>query len=258
MHNVTKQENGVLGFNIRWFDEIDSTNTRLVEQVRLEPEMPSGTVWAARIQTAGRGRWERKWISSTSSNLLFSLYYRPSTGLSYLPSLSMAMAIAIDEMLHGLRVFSNLKWPNDVHVRGRKIAGLLAERAGDDGVVIGVGLNINMMEGEMAQIDQPATSLKAETGKDWDVEAVLETLLGAHFPPWLSRWETGGFSGFRERWILGCGGLSAPLIVRDGENKIQGTLAGFGEEGELLLSLPDGEIQTVWAGDVAFPSCHIK
>lgn len=248
-----KPENKELQFHVRWFDQVDSTNTRLLEQVRLDPVLPSGTVWAARTQTAGRGRMDRKWVSSSGGNLLFSLFYRTRSGLDQWPSLSMAMSIAIDEMLHNFSVQSNLKWPNDIHVRGRKIAGLLAERASDDGVVIGVGLNINMTAEEMVPIDQPATSLKNETRTEWSVEEVLTVLLSHHVTPWFDRWEVGGFSGLRERWIQGCGGLHRPISVRDGVNRLHGTLEGFGEKGELLLRLPDGVIQTVWAGEVIVP-----
>ncbi len=253
MHDQLKHENRPLQFHVQWFDEVDSTNTRLLEQVQLDPALPSGTVWAAGTQTSGRGRMDRKWVSSSSGNLLFSLYHRTSAGLCRLPSLTMAMSIAIDEMLHDFHINSNLKWPNDIQVNGRKIAGLLAERAGDDGVVLGVGLNVNMTSDEIAQIDQPATSLSNETGVKWDVAETLQILLTKHLPFWLARWDANGFSGLRERWIEGCGGLNTPVTVRDGVNRTQGTLAGFGENGELLLRLPDGVIQTVWAGDVAAP-----
>lgn len=240
-------------FQVQWFDHLDSTNTRLLEQVDLNPALPSGTVWAARTQSAGRGRLERKWISSSSGNLLFSLFHRTGAEPGRLPSLTMAMAIAVDEMLQTFQVHSNLKWPNDIQVKGCKIAGLLAERAGAEGVVIGVGLNVNMAASELALIDQPATSLRNETGREWNVEEVLAVLLATHLPPWLARWDRNGFSGLRERWMQGCGGLHAPLAVRDGERRMQGTLAGFGEEGELQLRLPDGTIQTVWAGEVVAP-----
>jgi len=240
-------------FKVRWFDEIDSTNTRLLEQVLRDPALPSGTILAARRQTAGRGRLERKWVSCVNGNLLFSLYYRTSAGVCQLPSLSMAMAIAIDEMLHGFHVASNLKWPNDIQVHGCKMAGLLAERAGDEGVVLGVGLNVNMTAVEVSQIDQPATSLSLESGTEWDVEKVLKILLTTYLPPWLERWEASGFAGLRERWIQGCGGLGAILVVREEARRISGFLAGFGENGELLLRLPEGVIQTFWAGEVGAP-----
>jgi BirA family biotin operon repressor/biotin-[acetyl-CoA-carboxylase] ligase len=237
-------------FQVEWFDEVDSTNTRLLEKIRTVPTVLAGTVLAARRQSAGRGRLDRKWLSATSGNLLFSLFVRTGADPGQLPSLTMAMAIAIDEMLHTFHVQSNLKWPNDIHVKGHKIAGLLAERAGEAGVVIGVGLNVNMTANQLAGIDQPATSLSRETGRDWLVEEVLALLLTNHFPTWLDRWERKGFPGLRERWVSGCGGLNIPLAVRDGVSRIHGTLAGFGDGGELQLRLPDGAIQTIWAGDI--------
>ena len=254
MQDPLNQKKGSLfQSTVRWFDHLDSTNTRLLEQARQDPMLPSGTVWAARTQSAGRGRLERKWVSTSGGNLLFSLFYRTEAELSRWPSLTMAMAIALDEMLKGYNIPSNLKWPNDLQVRGRKIAGLLAERAGETGVVIGVGLNVNMTAGDLALIDQPATSLSNETGVTWSVEEVLSVLLTRHLPPWLASWEQSGFSGLRERWTQGCGGLDSSVTVRDGENRIHGTLAGFGEQGELLLRLPDGVVQTIWAGDIATP-----
>jgi len=252
-HPLMPSENNLYPFTVQWFDEIDSTNTRLLEQVRLNPALSSGTIWAALRQTAGRGRLERKWVSPSCGNLLFSWYFRSSAGLSRMPSLTMAMAIAIDDMLLGFHIPSNLKWPNDVQVKGCKIAGLLAERAGDDGVVLGVGLNVNMTADQLAMIDQPATSIKNETGAEWNVKDVLHILLSQHLPHWLACWENNGFQGISERWIQGCGGLDAPISVRDGARRMTGTLAGFGENGELLLCLPDGEVQTVWAGDVGAP-----
>ncbi|MEI6563550.1 MAG: biotin--[acetyl-CoA-carboxylase] ligase [bacterium] len=236
-------------FTTQWFDEVDSTNTALLERVRIDPELPSGTVWAARMQTAGRGRLERKWNSPPGRNLLCSLYYRSRAGSDRFPSLTMAVAIGIDELLHGFRIGSNLKWPNDVLVKGRKIAGLLAERTGEDGVVIGIGLNVNMTAEEASLIDQPATSLRIETGTELMIDEVLKALL-KRLPPWLLHWEEGGFSSLRERWIQGCGGLNASVTIRHGERRVSGTLAGFGENGELLLRLPDGHVQTVWTGDV--------
>lgn len=250
MQDPQQQEKKNGPFQVQWFDEVDSTNSRLLEQVRQDPALPSGTVWVARTQSAGRGRLDRKWFSATRGNLLFSLFHRTGAEPGRLPSLTMAMAIAIDEMLHTFHIQSNLKWPNDIQVKGCKIAGLLAERAGESGVVIGVGLNVNMSATQLALIDQPATSLSRETGRTWLVEEVLSVLLSTHLPPWLARWERTGFPGLRERWVSGCGGLDSPLAVRDGKSRLLGVLAGFGEEGELQLRLPDGTIQTVWAGDV--------
>ena len=235
-------------FSIQWFDELDSTNTSLVDRARSDPDLPSGTIYVARMQTAGRGRLERKWMSARGQNLLFSLYYRTDANLRHLPSLTMAASIAIDEMLHSLQIQSNLKWPNDVQVNGRKIAGLLSERT-RDGMVIGIGLDVNMTGAEAAQIDQPATSILIETGMEMVIEDVLGTLL-THLPLWLRHWEAGGFSGLRDRWLLGCGGVGTPLSVRSGEQRISGLLAGFGEDGELLLRMPDGQVQAIWSGDV--------
>lgn len=236
-------------FSVQWFDELDSTNTRLADRAKSDPDLPSGTIWAARMQTAGRGRLDRRWISARGQNLMFSVYYRTTAKLPQLPSLTMAASIAIDELLHSYQIKSHLKWPNDVQVNGRKIAGLLSERAGENGVVIGVGLNVNMPAADAALIDQPATSMLIETGNTVAVEDVLRALL-THLPSWLQEWEVCGFAGLRDRWLQGYAGIGAPLTVRDGEHRLSGTLSGFGENGELLLRMQDGQVQTIWSGDI--------
>jgi len=141
-------------FYLQWYARLPSTNTFLKERLAVESKLPSGTVVAAREQTQGRGRREREWLSSSGENLTFSLLLRGKYAPRHLPSASMAAAVAIAELLEAEGLQPSLKWPNDVLVGGKKICGILSEGI-SGGVIIGIGLNVNMQNTD--HINQPAT-----------------------------------------------------------------------------------------------------
>ncbi len=234
-------------FKTEWFDRLPSTNTFLKERLGLEPELPSGTLVAAREQTQGRGRRGRSWLSGANENLAFSLFLRGKREPRQLPAAAMAAAVSVVELIEAEGVSGFLKWPNDVLVGGKKICGILSEGV-SGGIIIGIGLNVNMENA--GQIDQPATSLLIETGERRSIDGLLAKLL-----PILSvrvgEWEQGGFSKVRKSWEAHVPNLGKPVTVRDGDCLRQGVLYGFGECGELLLQDEEGKITPVWAGDLS-------
>lgn len=234
-------------FQVNWYERLPSTNTFLKERVGLKKQVPSGTVVAAREQTQGRGRREREWLSAAGENLTFSILLREKCEPRKWPSASMAAAIAVAETLEKEGINASLKWPNDVLVNGRKICGILSEGI-PGGIIIGIGLNINMQAAD--PIDQPATSILIETGTRRDVDKMLEKLL-KHLSVRLDEWVQGGFSKVRKNWEANVPNIGKPVTVRDGGAMRRGLLAGFGEDGELLLRDEAGVIRPVWAGDVS-------
>lgn len=236
-----------MNFHINWYSRLPSTNTFLKELVALKSETPSGTVVATYEQTQGRGRREREWLSCANENLTFSLLIKGPCEPHKLPSASMAAAIAVAEVLQRFGVDAVLKWPNDVLVNGKKICGILAEGSAG-GVIIGIGLNVNM--GSADHIDQPATSLLIETGRRYAVEEMLDGLL-KELSGRLDEWNADGFSGIRRRWEANVPNIGKEVTVRDGDQMRNGLLAGFGEQGELLLQDISGTINAVWAGDIS-------
>jgi BirA family biotin operon repressor/biotin-[acetyl-CoA-carboxylase] ligase len=235
-----------LQFHIEWHERLASTNTTLREQAERSPALPSGTVIAAREQTSGRGRLDRAWLSGKDENLTFSLYLRVETDPRRLPAASMAAALGVADLLADERIEPSLKWPNDVLVKGKKICGILSE-AVSGGLVIGIGLNVNMET--TGHIDQPATSLRIESGKRYECEHLLPKLLGK-LGPHMTAWQEHGFAGIRESWESRIPTLGKPVRVRDGLAYRDGVLVGFGEDGELLLQNPDSSISPLWSGEL--------
>ena len=159
-------------------------------QLLLLSDAPEGALAAADEQTAGRGRLGRRWLAPAGTSLLCSLQLRPAIASERLPELTGVAARACAEaiaVLTGLE--PELKFPNDVLVGGRKVAGVLAE-AREERVVLGIGVNVNVPADELPQeVDLPATSLLVETGRELDRAELLAELLERlerRYDAWLS------------------------------------------------------------------------
>lgn len=240
-----------MDFHIEWHDRLGSTNTSLRERFYQTDRIRSGLIIAAREQTGGRGRQERKWIASADANLCFSLFLETTAPLIQVPSLTMAAALAVSDMLNATGIRAAPKWPNDVLVDGRKICGILSERVeqvASCGIIVGIGLNVNMSCEEANAIDRPATSMLIESGRAYRVDQVLKDLL-PQLDFWIEQWSSGGFPAIRSIWLEKAGPIGKPLNVHDGDIRKTGTLAGFGDHGELLLETAAG-LETIWSGDV--------
>lgn len=235
-----------IAFSTVWYDSLGSTNQALKERVQVDPVLPSGTVVATLEQTAGRGRGDRVWISGRGENLTASVFIRHPVDPRTAPSSAMAAAIGVARFLRSQGIAADLKWPNDVRVGERKICGILSERL-RAGVVIGLGLNVNMQF--TSGIDQPAVSMRMLSGRRHDPKTMLPLVLES-IAPHLLAWMDSGFEGIRVEWEGLCPSIGKPVSVRDGTTRRTGMLSGFGEYGELLLAGPDDTVYPVWSGDL--------
>jgi BirA family transcriptional regulator, biotin operon repressor / biotin---[acetyl-CoA-carboxylase] ligase len=159
-------------------------------QLLLTPDAAEGTVVVADEQTEGRGRLGRPWFALPGSSLLCSVQLRPAVPGNRLPELTGVAARACAEAIAGLcGLEPELKFPNDLLVEGRKVAGILAE-AREGRIVLGIGVNVNISEEELpGGVDRPATSLLVETGRELDrAELLVELLerLERRYDAWLS------------------------------------------------------------------------
>lgn len=187
---------------IEVIDSADSTNTRLMQ--RAVAGAASGSVLAAEWQHSGRGRMGRAWQAGIGRAIAFSMLWRYAQGASALSGLSLAVGVAVIRALRGIGAADvELKWPNDVLWRGRKLAGILVELTGDalgpSAVVVGVGVNVRLSEAMKARIDQPAADLESACRRELDRNAVLAALL-AELRLALERFASAGFAPLREEW----------------------------------------------------------
>jgi len=182
--DVLPRLRGRFGRDYRYVESTPST------QLLIAPDDPEGTVVVAGEQTAGRGRLGRTWLAPAGTSLLCSVQLRPEVPGERLPELTGVAARSVAETVEALTgLEAELKFPNDVLLGGRKVAGVLAE-AREGRVVLGIGINANIPEGELPrEVGRPATSLLVETGRELDRAELLAELLERlehRYDEWLS------------------------------------------------------------------------
>ena len=231
-------------------DTIDSTNAealRLVDGGHVAPFLV-----LAEQQTAGRGRRGRKWVSPFAQNVYYSLVLRIEGGLRQLEGLSLVVGLAVMQALRESGVQgAALKWPNDVLVADKKIAGILLELVGDPAdichVVIGVGINVNMQKNEA--VDQQWTSVRLETGSAVDRNHLVARL-GMQLQNYLGRHKESGFAALQVEWEQNhlWQGRAVSLIA--GASQIDGEVLGVDHQGALRLSV-DGTEKMYSGGELS-------
>jgi len=239
-------------FALEVLPECDSTNTRLLENP--PPEDGRIAVLAADRQTAGRGRRGRAWQSWPGASLTFSLQWRFAPAGSVPAGLSLVVGLAVARALEGLGVEGvQLKWPNDVLVHGRKLAGILVElvsaRGRPEAAVIGIGINLRLPP--EAAVDYPtgvtdlAACLGPAPGPSLLLGRVLTQLHGL-----LELFAAAGFPALREAWQQRNAFADLPVRILGEGGQLAGTCAGVDEDGALLLRTPTG-LSRVLSGDVS-------
>lgn len=228
------------------FDSVDSTNAEALRAV--ERGVPAPFLVLAERQTAGRGRRGRKWASPFAENVYYSLVLRIDGGMRQLEGLSLVVGLAVMQTLREFGIAdAGLKWPNDVLVGRKKIAGILLELVGDPAdvchVVLGVGINVNMQKTD--EVDQQWTSVRLESGKQVDrnqLVARLSMMLKAY----LERHQAQGFSSIQEEWEQNHLWQGSAVSLIAGVNKIDGVVMGIDQQGALRLKV-DG-VERVYSG----------
>ena len=243
----------LFGKRIYHFFKTDSTNRVALELGHAgEPE---GAIVLAEEQTAGRGRAGRSWNSERAAGIYATLLLRPRLAPVQAPLLTMMAGLSAHtavQAVTGLTV--DLKWPNDLLIRGKKAGGILTEMHAEPGqvrfVIVGIGLNVNQEKfaGELASI---ATSLRIETGKPQSRMEVLVRLL-REFEGDYNRFLREGVPSVVARFeAVSSYAKGKRVRVTNGSESYAGMTAGLGPEGLLQVKRDDGEMVTVIAGDVA-------
>lgn len=246
-----------MNFTILRFDSIDSTNTEALKQARRGAG--EGLCIVARRQTAGRGRHGRVWISEADAGLYFSIVLRPKIELRILPLITLMMAVAVHDALEEIyQLDCDIKWANDIHVRDKKICGILAETAETTkGLAVVVGIGINLKSSNFPpEIAGIATSIEAETGQKINSGELLEALtgfLGYHYEILLGEKTSGGSGAekIRQEWARRSSYAAGKKVRVLLENEtISGTTDGIEENGALRVRTGAGETRIIQAGDV--------
>ena len=239
-------------FNLQVLDEVNSTNTYLMQN----KQAAHATCVAAHVQTHGKGRRGRTWVSQLGASLTFSLLWRFQCGAAALSGLSLCVGVALIRALNSLGVNdAQLKWPNDVLVNSKKLAGILIELQGDlegpSAAVIGIGINLNLPKKVLQSIDQPAIDLASI--KTIDQNALLGSIL-KHLADVLSGFEMHGFIGLRDEWLGYHAYENKPVrMLLPNGTEVSGVVKGVAEDGILLVETALG-LQRFSAGEISLRS----
>ena len=241
----------LIGRNFIYSEEIDSTNSFLLN--KSNKFNTDGTVLLAERQTKGKGRKDRVWYSAKGQNLTFSIllsdkkYFGKNFNLiNFVASLSVALSI---ENLFQLK--TELKWPNDVLINGKKVAGILLESVSQgnkiERLVVGIGLNVNQTLFQGIFSIQP-TSLKQEIGENIDRERILAEVLN-NFEEILGKMDAAP-DALLEDWKSKCRLIGEKISITEGENVKYGIFDDVDSDGFLLLKTK-GKIEKIHFGDVS-------
>lgn len=233
--------------------EIDSTNDYARRRLR---ELAHATVIHAQVQTAGRGREHRSWISHIAGNLCLTILLKPAPDrIRQLPiaNLSQWLALSLCRVLDGFGLHATLKWPNDIQIRGKKIAGILAETVVEGsefrGLLLGIGVNLNLDEKTLGGISQPATSVICETGKTVLPEEFRDVLVREFFNGY-DAFMARGFSSVRQEYVSRCPFLGKQVEIRSAAGTFSGRANGIDTEGALQLQTHDGALHSISIGEM--------
>ncbi|ATM87735.1 bifunctional biotin--[acetyl-CoA-carboxylase] ligase/biotin operon repressor BirA [Yersinia massiliensis] len=229
---------------------VDSTNQYLLDRIT---ELKSGDACVAEYQHAGRGRRGRQWISPFGANLYLSMFWRLEQGPAAAMGLSLVVGIVMAEVLHKLGAGDvRVKWPNDLYLNDKKLAGILVELTGKTGdaaqLVIGAGINLTMRESTTNVISQDWINLQ-EAGVIIDRNKLTAELL-SELRLAVVKFENEGLSAFISRWREMDNYLDRPVKLIIGNQEIYGVARGIDQQGALLLE-QNGNIKPYIGGEIS-------
>ena len=243
--------------NIYHFRSIDSTNNWLKDQANtLDPDKT--TICTADHQSAGRGRnTGKKWYSPFGASLYYSIARFYSMPLAELVQIGMATGVVCCQTLEQLGLTgTQLKWPNDIYIDGKKVGGILSESLQQDSglvqLIVGIGINISMPQDATSIIDQDFTDLQSHTNIN---KSDFVALLTANLNHMLTSWHANSWDTYLHQWRQHDYLHGKNLELIDNKNNKNETIAAIAEgidaAGRLLCRLPDGSIKTVLSGEVS-------
>jgi BirA family biotin operon repressor/biotin-[acetyl-CoA-carboxylase] ligase len=235
------------------FDDLDSTNMTAKDLAKTGAE--EGTVVIARTQSHGRGRFERSW-ESPEGGVYLSLILRPGVSCEKTPLLPFVAALAVTKTINTYGIHATIKWPNDVRVNGRKIAGILLESEGDgltiNYIVVGIGINLAVdLKRLSAEIQVSSTSLLDEVHHPVDYHEFLKTFFMS-FEYYYEIFQKQGYAEIIDEWKAHSDTLGKNVRVKTMTETLQGTAFDVDQSGFLLLWTASGETKKILSGDCLY------
>ena len=243
----------IIGRDIHVFEETTSTND-VVEKLARDG-VREGVVVFAESQTRGRGRLGRKWVSPARKGLWFSILLRPQLRPQETTQLTVATATALRRAIHAeTNLPVEIKWPNDILISGKKVAGILTEMSAEldrvRHVIPGIGLDVNQDVDEFSpELRKIATSLKIEKGESFSRAALAAAILH-ELDEEYSRICSGRFAEISSEWEEHCATIGKEVTVQIGDRKIRGRAESLDDDGALVLRTEHGRLQLITGGDV--------
>jgi BirA family biotin operon repressor/biotin-[acetyl-CoA-carboxylase] ligase len=243
----------VIGRDIRVFERTTSTNDVIEKLAR--DGVKEGAVVFAESQTKGRGRLGRKWISPERKGLWFSVLLRPDLRPQETTQLTVAFATALRRAIQSeTGLHPEIKWPNDIVIGGKKVAGILTELSAEldrvRHVILGIGVDVNLGAGEFPpELRKLATSLKIESGRTI-LRAELATAILRELDSDYARIGGGFFAEVADEWQEHCKTIGRQVTIQIGERRIRGRAESLDDDGALLLRTDHGRLERITGGDL--------
>src|SRR5690625_4767087 len=221
-----------------------------------------GTVIIANEQTGGKGRQERNWHSSKNQGIWMSIILKPSILPYEAPQLTLLTATVLADVMSEItNLQPQIKWPNDVLINNKKVAGILTEMQAEQDhiryVVIGMGINVNQEKKDFPKnIEEKASSLRIEADKEWPIQQIVQHILEA-FEEQYQKYIENGFPNVKNKWESYGYRIGELIEVITSNEKWEATFLGIAEDGALLLKLKSGEIKRIDRKSTRLNSSHV-
>jgi len=244
-----------LGKKIIHRESIPSTQ-RLAHKLALDGA-EHGTIVLADEQTEGKGRVDRPWHSEKGKGIWMSIILRPTIPPYLAPQLTLLAATVLANVLDTYAEISpQIKWPNDILIKGKKMAGILTEMQAEQDqalyVIVGMGININQTKADFSnELQSKATSLKIETEKEWDMLPIIQKIIQT-FEAKYAGYMDQGFNHVKQTWENYGFKLHERLQIKTGNKKWEAIFLGIAEDGALLAKKEDGTTEKVYSGEIAW------
>ena len=227
------------------FNSINSTNVWAKENLE---KLSDKTIVFADIQSEGHGRFQRKWISDIPDNIYCSIVLKPEKK-KYLHNLTQYLSIVLCKTIEEYNVKPEIKWPNDVLVNKKKIAGILCEFTKSNTVVLGIGINLNMKQNDLNRISQPATALNIETSKIIDRDCFFKNFINKFFDEYDELIEK-GFLFIKDDYNKRVKFIETTITINYEKNKEKVFAKEINDDGFLVVIDKNKKERTILSGDL--------